>query len=301
METNKVFEQNPKDSSTGIGDIVDKVTQPQENTGASFYCDALFDYNINDAIKTSHPHLVTLVGFSEFGKSTFVASLYHTLMANGNIDGFEFVDSDTYSGFERRAHVRNAAIMSNKRLIRTSSLDGYLLTLLLKNDERTTKLIISDRAGEIYKNLYSDSLEDVKKDKSLIHSPHVVFFIDASVLITSGQDYMDFEDRFFDMLSRFNQAGVFKNRKLLDVFYNKIDKVSNEQQRNEYNINKDKIENRIKSVSHLPINKIFELSSNKLHANKELMDAIEYVVTSGGVNNSNCIKGVDWVNEMLNI
>lgn len=68
------------------------------------------DENINDILGDYNTHLVTLVGFSEVGKSTFVASLYHEFMCTGEIDGYKFIDSDTYVGFERRAYIRNESL-----------------------------------------------------------------------------------------------------------------------------------------------------------------------------------------------
>lgn len=54
---------------------------------AQYYCDSMTDENINDVLGEYNTHLVTLVGFSEVGKSTFVASLYHEFMCTGEIDG----------------------------------------------------------------------------------------------------------------------------------------------------------------------------------------------------------------------
>ena len=39
---------------------------------AQYYCDSMTDENINDVLGDYNTHLVTLVGFSEVGKSTFV-------------------------------------------------------------------------------------------------------------------------------------------------------------------------------------------------------------------------------------
>ena len=51
--------------------------QKHDVNTAQYYSDALTDENINKVLGNYDTHLVTLVGFSEVGKSTFVASLYH--------------------------------------------------------------------------------------------------------------------------------------------------------------------------------------------------------------------------------
>ena len=189
---------------------------------AQYYCDSMTDENINDVLGDYNTHLVTLVGFSEVGKSTFVASLYHKLMCNGEIDGHNFIDSDTYVGFERRAYIRNESLKTSNRNSRTTTLEGQFLTLTLSKDDKINKLIISDRAGETYKNSYTSNLSDVKQDKGLINSHHIIFFIDSSS-VNNEDDYSDFCDDFQLLLSRMASAGVFDVPKLYDIIYNKID------------------------------------------------------------------------------
>lgn len=143
---------------------------------AQYYCDSMTDENINEVLGDYNTHLVTLVGFSEVGKSTFVASLYHEFMCTGEIDGYKFIDSDTYVGFERRAYIRNESLKTSKRNLRTTTLEGQFLTLTLSKNDVQNKLIISDRAGETYKNIYTSYLSEVMQDKGLINSHHIIFF-----------------------------------------------------------------------------------------------------------------------------
>lgn len=102
--------ENKKDILESISSVTKSLETGLELNNKSsvsqYYCDALNDKNINDVLGDADTHLITLVGFSEVGKSTFVASLYHTFMLKGEIDGYKIIDSDTFVGFERRAHVR---------------------------------------------------------------------------------------------------------------------------------------------------------------------------------------------------
>lgn len=189
---------------------------------AQYYCDSMTDENINEVLGDYNTHLVTLVGFSEVGKSTFVASLYHEFMCTGEIDGYKFIDSDTYVGFERRAYIRNESLKTSKRNLRTTTLEGQFLTLTLSKNDVQNKLIISDRAGETYKNIYTSNLSEVTQDKGLINSHHIIFFIDSSS-VNNEDDYNDFCDDFQLLLSRMASAGVFKILKVYDIIYNKID------------------------------------------------------------------------------
>ena len=86
---------------------VDNGFTPSIPDNSQFYCDAMNDGNINMVLNNVKPELIVLLGFSDYGKSTFVGSLYHYLLKTGSIDGYELYDSDTFSGFERRFYLRN--------------------------------------------------------------------------------------------------------------------------------------------------------------------------------------------------
>ena len=57
----------------------------KESKERHYYGDALNDDNVNDIVDEVIPHVVVLVGFPEYGKSTFVASFYHALLTTGKI------------------------------------------------------------------------------------------------------------------------------------------------------------------------------------------------------------------------
>lgn len=146
------------DASEAVESSMQKTAQvldKQPKNDRRFYCDALDDDNVNQVVKDVVPHVVTFLGFAEFGKSTFVGSFYHYLMSNGIIGDFTFYDSDTFSGFERRTYIRNAKLDGVKRSLRTTEIDGYYLSLHFERDGHHFQLVLSDRSGETYgKNIF---------------------------------------------------------------------------------------------------------------------------------------------------
>lgn len=74
---------------------------------SALYCDALNEHNINQVADGSETAIVVLVGFEEYGKSTFASSLYHCFFSKEQYCGHIMYDSETYSGFERRLLVRS--------------------------------------------------------------------------------------------------------------------------------------------------------------------------------------------------
>lgn len=265
---------------------------------AQYYCDSMTDENINDVLGDYNTHLVTLVGFSEVGKSTFVASLYHKLMCTGEIDGYKFIDSDTYVGFERRAYIRNESLKTSYRNSRTTTLEGQFLTLTLSKDDNINKLIISDRAGETYKNSYTSNLSDVKQDKGLINSHHIIFFIDSSS-VNNEDDYSDFCDDFQLLLSRMASAGVFDVPKVYDIIYNKIDLNQTDEIKELYKKQSQDLENKMKVDYGIDISSKFEIVANDMK-DQGLGDVFKYLVNTLDSHTNYQYKESNWVKTLLN-
>lgn len=265
---------------------------------AQYYCDSLTDENINDVLGDYNTHLVTLVGFSEVGKSTFVASLYHKLMCNGEIDGHNFIDSDTYVGFERRAYIRNESLKTSYRNSRTTTLEGQFLTLTLSKDDKINKLIISDRAGETYKNSYTSNLSDVKQDKGLINSHHIIFFIDSSS-VNNEDDYSDFCDDFQLLLSRMASAGVFDVPKVYDIIYNKIDLNQTDEIKELYKKQSQDLENKMKVDYGIDISSKFEIVANDMK-DQGLGDVFKFLVNTLDSHTNYQYEESNWVKTLLN-
>ena len=265
---------------------------------AQYYCDSMTDENINNILGDYNTHLVTLVGFSEVGKSTFVASLYHKLMCTGEIDGYKFIDSDTYVGFERRAYIRNESLKTSKRNSRTTTLEGQFLTLTLSKNDKISKLIISDRAGETYKKSYKSNLSDVKQDKGLINSHHIIFFIDSSS-INNEDDYSDFCDDFQLLLSRMASAEVFKVPKEYDIIYNKLDLIQTDEIKELYKKQSQDLENKMKVDYGIDISSKFEIVANDMK-DQGLGDVFKFLVNTLDSHTNYQYEESNWVKTLLN-
>lgn len=263
-----------------------------------YYCDALNDESINNVLGGTESRLITLVGFSEVGKSTFVASLYHKFMANGEVNGSKIVDSDTFVGFEKRAYVRNEAFKTIKRNARTTMTEGQFLTLTLSKNGKKKKLIVSDNAGEKYKNTYVDNQAEVNKDKGLVNTRHIIFFINCSVL-NDDDEYMDFYDKFQLLLSRMSTAGVFDVQKTYDIIYNKVDTNDTEEKKETYKTNRINFENKLVTEFNIKVSNTFETISNDMK-DDGMARTFDYIV--GLLEEASSINrhsDVNWVQTLL--
>lgn len=285
-------------SGTTINQVVEAGVIENSVLTSRYYCDALNDESINNVLGGTESRLITLVGFSEVGKSTFVASLYHKFMANGEVNGSKIVDSDTFVGFEKRAYVRNEAFKTIKRNARTTMTEGQFLTLTLSKNGKKKKLIVSDNAGEKYKNTYVDNQAEVNKDKGLVNTRHIIFFIDCSVL-NDDDEYMDFYDKFQLLLSRMSTAGVFDVQKTYDIIYNKVDTNDTEEKKETYKTNRINFENKLVTEFNIKISNTFETISNDMK-DDGMARTFDYIV--GLLEEASSINrhsDVNWVQTLL--
>lgn len=192
---------------------------------SQFYCDAMNDGNINMVLNNVKPELIVLIGFSDYGKSTFLGSLYYYLLTKGNVGGYELYDSDTFSGFERRLYLRNIKNdeAAKSKTLRTEEDDEYLMTLTFYNSSLKEKkqLIISDRAGETYRN-YVDVKERIRKDESLPRAQRVLIMIDSTQLQSSWDIQ---EGRFRQLFAGLKECGKMPKEAAYTLLFNKIDLV----------------------------------------------------------------------------
>lgn len=285
-------------SGTTINQVVEAGVIENSVLTSRYYCDALNDESINNVLGGTESRLITLVGFSEVGKSTFVASLYHKFMANGEVNGSKIVDSDTFVGFEKRAYVRNEAFKTIKRNARTTMTEGQFLTLTLSKNGKKKKLIVSDNAGEKYKNTYVDNQAEVNKDKGLVNTRHIIFFIDCSVL-NDDDEYMDFYDKFQLLLSRMSTAGVFDVQKTYDIIYNKVDTNDTEEKKETYKTNRINFENKLVTEFNIKVSNTFETISNDMK-DDGMARTFDYIV--GLLEEASSINrhsDVNWVQTLL--
>lgn len=282
---------------------VDSNFTPPEPESSQFYCDARNDDNINMVLNNVKPELIVLVGFSDYGKSTFVGSLYSYLLTKGSVEGYDLYDSDTFSGFERRYYLRNVKNDENlkSRTLRTEENDDYLLTLTFYNPSLKEKkqLIISDRAGETYRK-YVDAKERIEKDASLPRAQKILILIDTTQL----KDKWEVQRGWYKQLF----SGLKDNSKLPDeaeytLLFNKIDLVNkNNELKKVYVESKAEVVDFFKSEIGVETIETIELDSKHIHNNDMFeMLASNLVKKDETAKNEEqkLKKMLDWVGEKI--
>jgi len=162
-------------------------TKTTENAvvAEEYYCDALNEHNVNKIADGSRLNIVSIVGFVDYGKTTFVSTLYHQLLTNVEFCDHVMYDSDTFIGFERRFLIRSLNTPMEETSKRTIKGEDSLLALTLDSKENGRyKLILSDKSGEDYAD-FTGSEEEMKDYVILSLAHHILFFIDTEKLLHS--------------------------------------------------------------------------------------------------------------------
>lgn len=291
------FEDGPESVDNGFTPTIPDTSQ--------YYCDAMNDGNINMVLNNVKPELIVLIGFSSYGKSTFVGSLYYYLLTKGDVGGYELYDSDTFSGFERRLYLRNIKNdeTAKSKTLRTEEEDEYLLTLTFYNPSLKEKkqLIISDRAGETYKK-YVDIKDHIKKDESLPRAQRVLIMMDSTQLQT-GWDVQ--EGRFRQLFAGLKECGKMPKEASFTLLFNKIDLVrGNAELKSVYESEKDTVVNFFRTELELGEEKldVREIDSKHIHNNTEFETLVSDLIKKDDTSKAEeqrLKKSLDWVGEKL--
>ena len=188
---------------TGGAETGAQDTSTKGNDGGQLmYCDAKSQLELNEFVDSEKPKLVALVGFANYGKSTFIGALYQQLIEKLNYKGYAFVDSETYVGFERRVFLRRVNgedISDTKRNILK---ENDILHLKLRSEKGNSHhVLISDKAGETYAR-YTSSDEEIGRDIVLENADLLVMFVDAEADSKLLAEHNMIVERYESMLTR---------------------------------------------------------------------------------------------------
>jgi GTPase SAR1 family protein len=222
QDTNELLLNTPKEvKSSTKTNIAEQLVASKESP---FYTDALNESNINNIITNEKPELIVLFGLNDLGKTTFVGSLYHLLRVNGEMGGYNFINSDTFAGFERRIFLRKCSIDGRSNTNRTLRAENPFLTLHMVHKTTLGKrlIVLSDRAGERYRDYISKD-EELLKDKTIKYADRILLFVNAEELI--GRSYSNMKDELRTLLRRLKEKDMLPMLSAKYIIFNKYDKV----------------------------------------------------------------------------
>lgn len=206
---------------TSVSEKETKETNIQELSSVPYLYDAFFETDINDLPCDDKPELITLMGLSSSGKTTFVGSLYALLRKRPEILGVTFLDSDTLMGFEKKVYLRRVKGANKSAVKRTLRSDGSILSIVIADEGNTLKrmVLISDKAGESYGDVINKA-EEANKHIAVKYANKLVLFLDSEEIINH---YSSYKDKLLTLLTAFDSAGMLPEEKKVITVFNKID------------------------------------------------------------------------------
>lgn len=283
----------------GKEDIVPLATAQNDNS--VFIGEALSeDEKLNLLMTDTKPYITVLVGFEEYGKTSFVATCYNLLLRDGKIGDYKFCDSDTLVGLERRSFLRRYSEAlpgippTTKRTIRG---EAHLLTFHFSKDNVEKITIFSDHSGEDYRN-YADKKGEIEKDALIQNADRILFFINVPSLL--GSDYLSMYQYYTNLLSNMKSADIFREQTQMTLLFNKIDTL-NEADKQRYESKKQKIKELFIGQTGKDDFKVIELTSNNIDHSEHLKHLLQEIVGSNSNQQwmTNAESDLDWVKQFI--
>lgn len=140
-------------------------------------------------MRTRRPKVITVIGERNGGKTTLVAELYERFL-RGPFSDFHFCQSLSLLGFEQKGFWSRAVSGAQRPdTQRTSALDGlkfFHIALCEGSDGARSDLLISERAGETYRNA-RDKPENALDLIELRHANIIVLILDGARVAQSRE------------------------------------------------------------------------------------------------------------------
>ena len=261
-------------------------------SGQLMYCDAKGQQDLNEFVDSEKPKLVALVGFANYGKSTFIGALYQQLIEKLNYKGYAFVDSETYVGFERRVFLRRVNgedISDTKRNILK---ENDILHLMLRSEKgHAHQVLISDKAGETYAR-YSSSDEEIGRDIVLENADLVVMFVDAEADSKSLAEHNMIVERYESMLTRLISQKKLSAATGYVVVFTKTDKVTTAERKKKLADRKTLLCNKFIDILGAEPIEVYEVNSKSLD-DEALNSVFEKIISPKPQEEGP--KEIDWV------
>lgn len=260
------------------------------------------DEKINTLMTVNKPEITVLVGFVGYGKTSFIASCYQTLLVKGGIGDYKLFDSDTLTGLERRLYLRrfneelkNVA-PATRRTLRG---EPHLLSFHLSHPEKGEKvIIISDHSGEDYKE-YVDTKAKLEKDILLRNADRIIFFVNCELLLKPAM--MEMRQNYVTLIENMKEFSAFRENVKIQFLFNKIDLVKDK--RDVYESKKKQFMDKMSSVLGFNVTDCPEVVSNQITNNKTVVDIFSMIVNDNNSLESNFSEHkteLDWVKTILN-
>jgi len=190
-------------------------------------CDLLSIEEADELLRWYPATLVAVVGERKSGKTTLITEIYERFL-RGPFAGQLFCYSQTLLGFERKSYPSRADSRLDKPdTARTSTRDGlrfFHLGLVSSSNRRRADLLITERAGEVYRDA-RDRPAESKTLLELLKARTVVFVLDGE-RVANDKTRAEAFASIRGMIRAFSDAGAISERAEIQLVTTKFDLLS---------------------------------------------------------------------------
>lgn len=259
------------------------------------------DAKINLISAKQKPEITVLVGFVGYGKTSFVASCYHTLLSTGVIGEYTFYDSDTLTGLERRLYLRRCSEQNmditpaTKRTLRG---EPHLLTFRLSHPKDGEKVVVvSDHSGEDYQD-YKDKKTKLESDILLKNADRMMFFVDCGKLIS--KEYLAMIMQYTQLIQNMKEFSCVRDDMKIQFVFNKHDLILGKEE--SYLKRKSVFLKKMSTLFDRDFDDSPEIVSNQIENNQTVIALLNDIVSNTIVADEQLSSGysdLDWVKDIL--
>lgn len=282
--------------SGGASANLSNTNEGNQDPGQKFFCDAKSQEHLNDFVGNEKPKLVALVGFADYGKSTFIGSLYQLLIERHEYNGYSLVDSETYAGFERRVFLRRVNSEDTSDTKRNVLGESDILHFKLQSAKGTNhEILVSDKAGETYSK-YISSEEEIKKDIVLAKADLLVFFVDAEKESQSLAEHNLIAEKYESLLGRLKAQHKLVNGTPYVMVFTKVDNVVTDERKKKLADRREKMCSIFKDVVGAAPENVYEVNS-KSPDDEQLNQVFTQIISEKTVNAE--AMNLDWAKKEI--
>lgn len=183
--------------------------------------------NLSDLTYKYRVNLVLLMGDSDSGKTTLIASLFD-LFQKGAVSNYYFAGSRTQIGFEKRCFLARwrESGRNESDTPHTTSMSLKYLHLAVRDSkckEPSKHLLLSDVSGELFKQIRDH--EDQMNDFAEIDNADHIFCLADGEALASPKKKHSTKEKVVALLSRAIQSGKITSSHKVNIVISRLDKI----------------------------------------------------------------------------
>jgi len=263
--------------------------------------DAFSNQEINTYLAENFCDVIVLGGLPYNGKSTLISCIYDKFLQDGEFQQYEFVNTKTIIGFEKRSYLARLSAGQQPNTKRTFRTDNPFLNLTLKQSKTNSikRLILVDTSGEVFDDFKKNS-STIDNFKAISRANHFSYIFDISLIQDLKQKHSA-KSSLKTIFRGIEDLKMFPPNIKIELIFTKWDKISDEYKSEADNYIKSILEELKLIITKIPIT-AYKISSISDLQKFELPELFEYWLQSDTVHDYDKIitkENINWINDYI--